>query len=298
MGNFLLGLVGNLLAAEIGAWCRDLAQKIVYSTARKLPEEHQPRMLEEWSALLEDIPGDLSKLWIAISLCRKSSVLANECEQLIDEPFPSQIEMAFNRTKRFVDILMSISLLLLLVPELLLIALLIKLDSPGPIISRHVRIGLRGRPFQIWKFRTTVEDPEWLAPRWTQADYPRISSVGGWLRKTGFDTLPYLINVLRGEMSVVGPRPIRPVTMNYVGEIPPSSDLRYRVRPGITGLSQLKLPRVVSAGDAHRMVQYDLYYIRRLSFMFDAKILAQTQLFVLKEAATLLRRWLKNQHEA
>ena len=91
MGNFLLGLFGNLLAAEIGAWCRGLARKIVCATARKLPEKLQPRMLEEWSALLEDIPGDLSKLWMAISLYRKRSVLADECEQLIDGPFPSLV---------------------------------------------------------------------------------------------------------------------------------------------------------------------------------------------------------------
>lgn len=91
MGNFLLGLLGNLLAAEIGAWCRDLAQKIVCATAGKLPEKLQSRMLEEWNALLEDIPGDLSKLWMAISLYRQRFVLADECEQLIDDPFPSLV---------------------------------------------------------------------------------------------------------------------------------------------------------------------------------------------------------------
>ncbi len=93
MGNFLLGLLGNLLAAEVGAWCRGLARKIVCATAQKLPEKFQQRMREEWSALLEDIPGDLSKLWMAISLYRKRSVLADECEQLIDEPLPSLIGM-------------------------------------------------------------------------------------------------------------------------------------------------------------------------------------------------------------
>lgn len=81
------------MAAEVGAWCRGLAQKIVCATAQKLPEKLQPRMLEEWSALLEDIPGDLSKLWMAISLYRQRSVLADECEQLIDEPLPSLIGM-------------------------------------------------------------------------------------------------------------------------------------------------------------------------------------------------------------
>jgi hypothetical protein len=93
MANFLLGLLGNLLAAEIGAWCRGTARKIVCATARKLPEKLQARMLEEWSALLEDIPDDLSKLWMAISLYRKRSVLVDECEQLIDEPLPSLIGM-------------------------------------------------------------------------------------------------------------------------------------------------------------------------------------------------------------
>ncbi len=93
MLNFLLGLFGNLLAAEVGAWCRDLAQKIVCVTAQRLPEKLQSRMLEEWSALLDDIPGDLTKLWMAISLYRQRSVLADECEKLIDEPLPSLVGM-------------------------------------------------------------------------------------------------------------------------------------------------------------------------------------------------------------
>jgi hypothetical protein len=88
MGNFLLGLFGNLLAAEIGAWCRGLAGQIVCATARKLPEKLQPRMREEWSALLEDIPGDLSKLWMAISLYRKRSKLTEECEECIQQSLP------------------------------------------------------------------------------------------------------------------------------------------------------------------------------------------------------------------
>jgi Bacterial sugar transferase len=187
MGNFLLGLFGNLLAAEIGAWCRGLAGQIVCATARKLPEKLQPRMLEEWSALLEDIPGDLSKLWMAISLYRKRSVLADECEKLRDD---------VSLTKRFVDILVSASGLLLLLRLFLLVALLIKIESPGPVFYRQARVGLRGRPFSMWKFRSMA-----------QTDNPQISRIGWLLRETRIDEFPQLINVLKGEMSLVGPRP-------------------------------------------------------------------------------------------
>lgn len=274
MGNFLLGLFGNLLAAEIGAWCRGLAQKIVCATARKLPEKLQPRMLEEWSALLEDIPGDLSKLWMAISLYRKRSVLADECEKLIDEPFPSRL--VFRLTKRFVDMMVAIGGLMMMFPLFLLVAFLIKADSPGPVFYRQVRVGLRGRLFSIWKFRSTVQDPERAEPRWAQADDPCISRVGWWLRKTRIDEFPQLVNVLRGEMSLVGPRPQRPMLAKYMQESIPYYGLRHAVRPGITGWTQVKLPGGFSAEDAHMKLQYDLYYVKRLSFWFDIKILVET----------------------
>lgn len=178
--------------------------------------------------------------------------------------------------KRFVDILVSSSGLLMLSPLFLLIAFLVKVDSPGSVFYRQVRVGLRGRPFSIWKFRSMHQDAETSGPRWAQADDPRISRVGWWLRKTRIDEFPQLINVLRGEMSLVGPRPERPVFVQDLRRTIPYYDLRHTVRPGITGWAQVKFRYGASAEDAHMKLQYDLYYVKRLSFGIDMSVLVQT----------------------
>jgi sugar transferase (PEP-CTERM system associated) len=178
--------------------------------------------------------------------------------------------------KRFADVLISAGGLLVLTPLFLLISVLIKADSPGPIIYRQVRVGLRGRPFQIWKFRSMHHDAEKAGPQWAQAGDPRISRVGWWLRKTRIDEFPQLINVLRGEMSLVGPRPERPVFVQDLRRNIPYYDLRHTVRPGITGWAQIKFRYGASAEDAHMKLQYDLYYVKWSSFGLDMRILAQT----------------------
>ncbi|MBX3324404.1 MAG: TIGR03013 family PEP-CTERM/XrtA system glycosyltransferase [Nitrospira sp.] len=178
--------------------------------------------------------------------------------------------------KRFVDVLVSVSGLLLLSPIFCLIALLIKMDSSGPVIYRQYRVGLLGRPFLIWKFRSMRQDAEKLGAQWAQVDDPRISRVGKWLRKTRLDEFPQLINVLKGEMSLVGPRPERPMFVQDLRKIIPYYDLRHTVRPGITGWAQTNFRYGASAEDAHMKLQYDLYYVKRLSFVLDMKILVQT----------------------
>lgn len=178
--------------------------------------------------------------------------------------------------KRFVDILVSTGGLLVLLPLFLLVAFLIKVDSPGPVIYRQARVGLRGQCFLIWKFRSMKQDAEQSGPRWAQADDPRISRVGWWLRKARFDEFPQLINVLRGEMSLVGPRPERPVFVQDLRQLIPYYDLRHMVRPGITGWAQVKFRYGASQEDAQRKLQYDLYYAKNLSFFLDLKILAHT----------------------
>ena len=184
-------------------------------------------------------------------------------------------------TKRFVDLLVSVNGLLLLSPVFVLIALLIKMDSTGPVFYRQYRVGLLGRPFLIWKFRSMKQDAEKLGPQWAQANDPRISRVGWWLRKTRMDEFPQLVNVLKGEMSLVGPRPERPMFVQDLRKIIPYYDLRHTVRPGITGWAQTNFRYGASAEDAHMKLQYDLYYVKRLSFTLDMKILAQTVRVVL-----------------
>lgn len=178
--------------------------------------------------------------------------------------------------KRLVDILVSIGGLLIMLPLFCLVAVLIKADSSGPIMYRQTRVGFLGRPFLIWKFRSMRQDAEKLGPQWAQADDPRISRVGRWLRKSRIDEFPQLINVLSGEMSLVGPRPERPVFVRDLRKIIPYYDLRHTVRPGITGWAQVKFRYGASAEDAHMKLQYDLYYVKRLSFALDTRILAET----------------------
>lgn len=178
--------------------------------------------------------------------------------------------------KRCIDIIFSIIGLVLLSPLLLLIAGLIKLDSAGPVFYRQVRVGFRGRPYLIWKFRSMRQDAEKQGPRWAQANDPRISRVGWWLRKMRLDELPQLMNVLKGEMSLVGPRPERPVFVQDLRVIIPYYDIRHTVRPGITGWAQVNFRYGASTEDSHTKLQYDLYYVKNLSLVLDLKVLVRT----------------------
>ncbi len=178
--------------------------------------------------------------------------------------------------KRLIDIVVSIAGLLTLAPLMLFVALLIKLDSPGPIFYRQMRVGLRGHPYMMWKFRSMSQDAEKQGPRWADANDPRVSRVGRWLRKLRIDEFPQLINVLKGEMSLVGPRPERPIFVQELRSIIPYYDLRHTVRPGITGWAQTRFRYGASAEDAHTKLQYDLYYVKNLSLWLDVLVLVQT----------------------
>jgi sugar transferase (PEP-CTERM system associated) len=178
--------------------------------------------------------------------------------------------------KRLFDVVVSALGLVALTPLFLLIAALIRVDSPGPILFRQFRVGLRGHPFLIWKFRSMQQDAEKFGPRWAQANDPRISRVGWWLRKTRLDELPQLVNVLRGEMSLVGPRPERPEFVRDLRSTIPYYDIRHTVRPGITGWAQVRFRYGASAEDAHTKLQYDLFYVKRFSLALDFQILLET----------------------
>jgi lipopolysaccharide/colanic/teichoic acid biosynthesis glycosyltransferase len=128
----------------------------------------------------------------------------------------------------------------------------------------------------IWKFRSMRQDAEKAGPRWADANDPRISRVGWWLRKTRIDEFPQLVNVLRGEMSLVGPRPERPVFVQDLRTIIPYYDIRHTVRPGVTGWAQVKFRYGASQEDSHMKLQYDLYYVKNLSLLLDLQILAHT----------------------
>jgi sugar transferase (PEP-CTERM system associated) len=179
-------------------------------------------------------------------------------------------------SKRFLDLVISAVGLVVLIPLFILVAALIRVDTPGPIFYRQTRVGLRGQPYLIWKFRSMHLDAEKHGPRCAEMNDPRISRVGRWLRKARIDELPQLINVLKGEMSLVGPRPERPVFVETLRTQIPYYDIRHTVRPGITGWAQVKFRYGASQEDSHMKLQYDLFYVKNLSFHFDLTILIRT----------------------
>jgi len=208
--------------------------------------------------------------------------------------------------KRVVDLLVGGVLLLTHTPVLALIAAAIKLDSPGPVFYRQERLGLEGRPFSLIKFRTMIQDAENCGPQWAEEDDPRITRVGRVLRKFRLDELPQLINVLRGEMSIVGPRPEREMFIrDFQGLVPtcrpgrratdppetviscgvkekiPYYSHRLLVKPGITGWAQVMYPYASSLEQTKEKLQYDLFYVKNIGVFLDMAILLKTVRIVL-----------------
>jgi sugar transferase (PEP-CTERM system associated) len=184
--------------------------------------------------------------------------------------------------KRTADIVLSTLLLALALPLMLVTALAIRLTSRGPILYRQTRLGLNGREFDLLKFRSMVLDAEARSgPTWTQAGDRRITPVGRVLRPLRVDELPQLFNVLRGEMSFVGPRPERAHFVHQLEEHIPYYGLRMTVRPGITGWAQVNYHYGASSEDALEKLKYDLYYIKNNNLMLDLWIVLKTVQVVL-----------------
>jgi sugar transferase (PEP-CTERM system associated) len=183
--------------------------------------------------------------------------------------------------KRLIDLMAAAIGLVLLLPLALIVAAVISLDSPGPIFYRQSRVGLHGQPYVMWKFRSMRQDAESEGACWAAEGDPRVTRVGRWLRKWRIDELPQLINVLKGDMSLVGPRPERPMFVQELRGFIPFYDVRHTVRPGITGWAQIRFRYGASAEDTHVKLQYDLYYVKNLSLSLDARILLETVRVVL-----------------
>jgi exopolysaccharide biosynthesis polyprenyl glycosylphosphotransferase len=186
-----------------------------------------------------------------------------------------------SKIKRVVDIIAATILLVVLFPVMLLVAVAIKLDSPGAIFYSQVRTGLNGKPFKVHKFRSMYIDAEKRGVQWAQERDPRITRVGYWLRILRLDELPQIINVLRGEMSLIGPRPERPEFDVKLKEAIPYYEVRYLVKPGITGWAQVLYPYGASIEDAYEKLAYDLYYIKNYSLLLDIAIALKTVRVVL-----------------
>lgn len=178
--------------------------------------------------------------------------------------------------KRVLDVVIASIGLLVTAPLFLVVAALIKLDSPGPVFYHQSRVGLRSRPFMMTKFRSMVSDAESSGPCWAKENDHRVSRVGRWLRKSRIDEIPQFVNVLKGEMSMVGPRPERPVFVEEFRKWIPYYDIRHSVRPGITGWAQVMCGYGDYKETTHLKFQYDLYYIKNQSLWLDVKTLVKT----------------------
>ncbi len=189
--------------------------------------------------------------------------------------------------KRAFDIVASTVLLILCLPVMALTALLIKLEDNGPVFYRQDRVGQGNRPFALLKFRSMrVNAEKDGAPQWAAKNDQRVTRLGGFMRKVRIDELPQAFNVLRGDMSFVGPRPERPFFVNQLTESIPYYSYRHTIKPGITGWAQVRYPYGASVEDAVEKLKYDLYYVKNNSLFLDLIILFQTlQVLIFQDGA-------------
>lgn len=237
--------------------------------------------------------GDYEKLRHIVALCEKSGVhtkfIPDYGNIIPTVPYMEDLQglpvihirhvplnnMSNAAVKRAVDIFGSIVGIVLFSPIMLIVAVLIKLTSPGPVIYCQERVGLHNRPFKMYKFRSmTVQDPGKEKSRWTTRGDSRVTPIGKLIRKTSIDETPQFFNILKGDMSLVGPRPERPFFVEKFKEEIPRYMIKHQVRPGLTGWAQVNGYR----GDTSIMkrIEHDLYYIENWSFGFDFKILFLT----------------------
>lgn len=209
-------------------------------------------------------------------------------EHLSENSFGSLLpNMTFMRLKRVFDVGVVLALLPVLALPLIVVAVLVKLDSPGPVFFRQERIGFRGRPFKVIKFRTMrctrpAQDPQdRRAAAMTGENDPRITRLGAFLRRTRIDELPQMFNILLGHMSWIGPRPEALELANWYQKEIPFYDYRHIVRPGITGWAQVNQGHVTQLEDIDQKLQYDFYYIKNFSYWLDFLILMRTAKVVL-----------------
>lgn len=179
--------------------------------------------------------------------------------------------------KRTIDMVISLTMLITLLPLIILVGIIIKLDSKGPIIFSQERIGQDRKPYMVHKFRSMRSDAEKsTGPVWAQANDDRITKIGHFIRKTRIDEIPQLLNVLKGEMSFVGPRPEREHFVKQLEKIIPFYGERFTVKPGLTGWAQVSYGYGATVEDAIEKLNYELFYIKNMSILLDIMIVART----------------------
>jgi sugar transferase (PEP-CTERM system associated) len=180
------------------------------------------------------------------------------------------------KIKRLIDLMVSGLLLLMMLPIMVVVALAIYIESPGPIFYSQERVGKDRKVFRVRKFRSMKLDAEAAGAVWAQKRDPRVTRVGAWIRLCRLDELPQILNVVRGDMSLVGPRPERPEFVIDLEKQIPYYNIRHTVQPGVTGWAQIKYPYGASVEDSKNKLEYDIYYIKNMSIRLDLKILLRT----------------------
>ncbi len=209
-----------------------------------------------------------------------NGIAVHECSDLIVSQHVS-LSLSWRFFKRMLDIIGALLALFFLAPIFPFIALAIRLDSPGPVFFRQVRVGRNDKLFHIIKFRSMHDDAEKdTGAVWASEYDPRITRIGSFLRNTRMDELPQLINVLHGDMSLVGPRPERPELIEKLKKSIPFYSKRHSIRPGMTGWAQVRYPYGASVEDALEKLRYDLYYIKKNTVLFDIEIVLRTILII------------------
>ncbi|MDR2819069.1 MAG: sugar transferase [Desulfovibrio sp.] len=192
------------------------------------------------------------------------------------EGFSLNTRGSLRRLKRALDVLISLALLIPATPVMLLTALIVRLESPGPVIYRQDRVGLYEREFIVFKFRSMRQDAEKNGAVWAAAGDSRVTRFGKIIRKVRIDELPQIWNILKGDMSFIGPRPERMAFVRKLKENIPYYSLRHTIKPGLTGWAQVSYPYGASEDDSRRKLEYDLYYIKNMSILLDVHIIFKT----------------------
>ncbi|MEX2478471.1 MAG: sugar transferase [Gracilimonas sp.] len=216
---------------------------------------------------------------IVSGLSKTNQIFGLPLIEISPEPMPFWEKTA----KRFLDIIVSIILLVVSLPLMIIVSIAVKVTSEGPVIYRQRRIGMNGKTFTILKFRTMyINAEEKTGPAMAEENDPRVTKIGYWLRKLRIDEIPQFLNVLKGDMSLVGPRPERPHFVKQFTEQIPLYTRRLRMRPGITGWAQVKWKYGGSLDTVREKTKYDLFYIENASLKMDTKILINTIITIIK----------------
>jgi lipopolysaccharide/colanic/teichoic acid biosynthesis glycosyltransferase len=257
----MVAVLSKLAADDLKAWQPRITRRLIEFAVHRLPEDQRERYMEEWTAFIDETPGDLSKMFRAICL----SWAARSITRIADSSGALDLGAKIaDGVRRGFDLWSGLSVLILTCPLIVFSMIAIRLEGRGPIFDAQERVGKSGKVFHYLKLRTKSIDGD------------VVTSLGRFLRWTRIDELPQLINILSGEMALIGPRPERAVFVTMLSERIPGYLERFAVKPGLTGWAQINYPYGASLDDARQKLLLDLYYIENRSRWFDFRILIMT----------------------